>query len=138
LQTLQASSSSNEDIKAIQAKCYEAMNDDFNTSVLIAHLFEAVRIINSANDKKTNLDQSDIDLLKKIYQDFVFDVLGLKQEEGNEKLNAALAKVVDVVLDMRNKAKAGKDFKLSDEIRDKLLSAGIQVKDTKEGTTWKV
>jgi cysteinyl-tRNA synthetase len=138
LQTLQASSSSNADINELQARCYEAMNDDFNTSVLIAYLFDAVRIINSANDKKTSLTQNDIDLLKKIYQDFVFDVLGLKQEEGNEKLDAALGKVIDIVLDMRNRAKAGKDFKLSDEIRDKLISAGIQVKDTKEGTTWKV
>lgn len=138
LQTLQPSTASGEDIKGLQAKCYEAMNDDFNTSVLIAHLFEAVRIINSANDKKTNLSQEEIDLLKKIYQDFVFDVLGLKQEESNNRLDTALSKVMELVLDMRTKAKTGKDFKLSDEIRDKLISAGIQIKDTKEGTTWKI
>jgi cysteinyl-tRNA synthetase len=138
LQTLQPSTSSNEDIKALQDKCYEAMNDDFNTSVLIAHLFDAARIINSANDKKTNLTQADIDLLKKIYDDFVFSVLGLRQEETNGRLDAALERVMELVLDMRAKAKTGKDFKLSDEIRDKLISAGIQVKDTKEGSTWKI
>ncbi|MBX3163224.1 MAG: cysteine--tRNA ligase [Bacteroidetes bacterium] len=139
LLSLQASDKSDENIKDLQNKCYEAMNDDFNTSILIAHLFDAVRIINSANDKKLNLTQSDIDLLKKIYNDFVFDVLGLKQDDvGNSKLDTALNKVMDFVLDMRQKAKTGKDFKLSDEIRDKLLAAGIQIKDGKEGSTWKI
>jgi len=138
LQTLTASDSSGENIKAIQEKCYEAMNDDFNTSVLIAHLFDAARIINSTNDKKTTLTQTDIDLLKKMFNDFLFDVLGLKSEESNNRLDTALDRVMELVLDMRAKAKTGKDFKLSDEIRDKLISAGIQIKDTKEGSTWKV
>jgi len=138
LQTLQASPSSNENIKALQDKCYEAMNDDFNTSVLIAHLFDAARIINSASDKKLNLVQADIDLLKKMFNDFLFDVLGLKQTENDSRLDTALGKVMDLVLEMRAKAKTGKDFKLSDEIRDKLIAAGIQIKDTKEGSTWKV
>ena len=136
LQKLEPSAQSGEDIIALQNKCYEAMNDDFNTSVLIAHLFDAVRIINSANDKKISLTKHDIDLLKKLFQDFVFDVLGLKEEETNNKLNASLEKVIQLVLDIRTKAKTGKDFQLSDEIRDKLTEAGIQIKDTKEGSTW--
>lgn len=136
--TLEPAATSDEDIATLQSKCYEAMNDDFNTSVLIAHLFDAVRIINSANDKKLNLTQSDIDLLKTIYQNFVFDVLGLKTGEENGKSDSALEKVMDLVLDIRSKAKTGKDFKLSDEIRDKLIAAGVQVKDTKEGSTWKL
>ncbi|HOZ86718.1 MAG TPA: cysteine--tRNA ligase [Bacteroidia bacterium] len=138
LVSLQASTGSDEDIPALQNKCYEAMNDDFNTSVLIAHLFDAVRIINSANDKKLKLTQSDIDTLKKIYSDFVFDVLGLKEEETNDKMSGSLDKVIQLVLNIRAKAKTGRDFKLSDEIRDKLVEAGIQIKDTKEGSTWKV
>ena len=138
LQTLTPSTTSSENIAALQAKCYEAMNDDFNTSVLIAQLFDAVRIINSANDKKTELNANDIDLLKKLYNDFVFSVLGLKSEESNQKVDHALAQVMELVLDIRNQAKKGKDFKLSDEIRDKLLEAGIQVKDSKEGSTWKI
>lgn len=138
LQTLVPSSKSTEDVAAIQAKCYEAMNDDFNTSVLIAQLFDAARIINSANDKKTELNDEDIDLLKKLYNDFVFSVLGLKSEESNQKVDHALAQVMELVLDIRNQAKKGRDFKLSDEIRDKLLEAGIQVKDGKEGSTWKI
>ncbi len=138
LQNLMASATSDENIQALQDNCYAAMNDDFNTSILIAHLFEAVRIINSANDKKLKLTLQDIELLKTIYQHFVFDVLGLKQEEGNEKLDTALNKVMGLMLDMRAQAKTEKNFKLSDEIRDKLLAAGFQIKDAKEGSTWKL
>jgi cysteinyl-tRNA synthetase len=138
LQSLTASDRSSEDVVALQKKCYEAMNDDFNTSVLIAHLFDAVRIINSANDKKASLSKEDLALLKKIYQDFVFDVMGLRNDEGQQKgADSALNKVMELVLDIRAKAKTGKDFKLSDEIRDRLIAAGIQVKDTKEGSLWK-
>ncbi len=138
LQTLQASSSSSENIAELQKNCYQAMNDDLNTSVLIAHLFDTVRIINSANDKKTQLTSSDITLLKKIYDDFIFDVLGLKPEKGNEKLDSVLEKVMRMVLEMRANAKTTKNFQLSDEIRDKLLAAGIQIKDGKEGSAWKI
>jgi len=138
LATLKAAKASTENIAALRDKCYEAMNDDFNTPVLIAHLFDAVRIINSAADAKTSLTQSDIDLLQSIYSNFVFDVLGLKEEEGNERLNKALDGVMNIVFEMRAAAKQEKNFKLSDDIRDKLLAAGFQIKDTKEGTTWKV
>jgi cysteinyl-tRNA synthetase len=138
LQSLQPSSKSTEDIAALEAKCYEAMNDDFNTPILIAHLFDAVKMINSANDKKTELTQKDIDLLKKIYQNFVIDVLGLKAEDDNSKTSQVLGNVVNLVLDIRNKAKTEKNFQLSDEIRNKLSEAGVQVKDSKEGSTWKI
>ncbi len=138
LQGLIASKTSSENIADLLTKCNEAMNDDFNSPVLIAHLFDAVRIINSCNDKKTQLTQNDIDLLKKIFDDFVVGVLGLKQEQGNEKLESALNNVVSLLLEMRTHAKTERNFKLSDEIRDKLIAAGIQVKDTKEGSTWKV
>jgi len=138
LQLLNPNSTSDEDIRHLKEKCYEAMNDDFNTSILIAHLFDAVRIINSANDKKLNLTQEDINLLKEIYEDFLFDVLGLKQEEKNQKLNKALDSVMSLMLEMRAKAKNEKNFALSDEIRDKLLAAGFQIKDAKEGSIWKI
>lgn len=138
LQTLKAGSSSSEDIKALQAKCYEAMNDDFNTPILVAHLFDAARIVNSANDNKLSLTQNDIDLLKSIYQSFIFDVMGLQTEEENSKANDVLAKVMSMVLDIRNKAKVDKNFPLSDEIRNKLTDAGVQIKDGKEGVTWKI
>jgi cysteinyl-tRNA synthetase len=138
LQNLKAGSTSSEDIKALQAKCYDAMNDDFNTPILVAHLFDAARIINSANDNKLSLTQNDIDLLKRIYQNFIFDVMGLQTEEENSKANAILAKVMSMVLDIRNKAKVDKNFSLSDEIRNKLTDAGVQIKDGKEGASWKI
>jgi cysteinyl-tRNA synthetase len=138
LQTLKASASSSENIDTLHSNCYTAMNDDFNTSVLIAHLFDAARIINSANDGKTSLTQNDIDVLQKIYTNFVFDILGLKAEEGNTKLNGALDNVMKLMFDLRTQAKNEKNFKLSDDIRDKLIAAGFQIKDTKEGSTWKI
>jgi len=138
LNYLKADTLSNENIIELQLKCYAAMNDDFNTSVLIAHLFDALKIINSANDKKTKLTQDDIDLLKTIYQDFVFDILGLKNEKTDSKTSEALSKVMELIIDIRAKVKADKNFELSDKIRDKLIDAGIQIKDTKEGTAWKI
>lgn len=136
LQTLKASDSSSENIPALERSCYEAMNDDFNTPVLIAHLFEAIRMINSAHDAKVKLTQPDIDQLKSLYQHFVFDVMGLKKEEETGKANTALEGVMKLVLELRAKAKANKDFATSDEIRNKLVEANIQVKDGKEGASW--
>jgi cysteinyl-tRNA synthetase len=138
LQSLKASPTSSENITALKEKCYEAMNDDFNTSVLISHLFDAVRIINSVNDNKATLTQSDIEQLNKLYSDFVFDVLGLKADGEDNRLNQALDNVMKIMFDMRIQAKSEKNFKLSDEIRDKLIAAGFQIKDTKEGSTWKL
>jgi cysteinyl-tRNA synthetase len=138
LQILKSSSQSTEDIKTLERNCYEAMNDDFNTSVVIAQLFDAIRIINSAHDQKVSLTESDLATLKNIFQHFVFDIMGLKKEEENGKANTALETVMNLVLDLRAKAKANKDFATSDEIRNKLTDANIQVKDGKEGVTWSI
>ncbi len=138
LQTLVASTTSTEDIKSLERNCYDAMNDDFNTSVVIAQLFDAIRIINSANDKKITLTQTDIDTLKNIFQHFVFDVMGLRKEEETGKANTALESVMKLVLDLRTKAKENKDFATSDEIRNKLTEANIQVKDGKDGSSWSI
>lgn len=136
LEKLTASAKSSADIKKIQDDCYAAMNDDFNTPILLSHLFECARIINSANDKKETLTQADIDLLKKIYSDFIVDVLGLKREEESGKSTEALSHVMSLLLDIRKKAKENKDYATSDQIRDRLLQSGIQIKDGKEGTSW--
>jgi cysteinyl-tRNA synthetase len=113
------------------------MNDDFNTPILISHLFDGVRIINSAKDAKIQLTQGDIDLLIATFEGFLFDVCGLKMEEatGNDQLSDDLMKFI---LDMRADAKAKKDFATSDLIRDRLAELKIQIKDSKEGTTWSV
>jgi cysteinyl-tRNA synthetase len=136
LQNLVSGNQSSVDVKALRDKCCAAMNDDFNTPILLSHIFEAVRIINSVNDKHEQLTANDIQEIKHMFQHFVIDVLGLNAEEELSKHTEVLNKVVKVVLDMRVEAKQQKDFKTSDTLRDKLLEAGIRIKDTKEGSTW--
>ena len=136
LQNLVSGNQSSVDVKALRDKCCAAMNDDFNTPILLSHLFDAVRIINSVNDKHEQLTADDIQELKHLFQHFVIDVMGLNAEEESSKHTEVLDKVVKVVLDMRVEAKQQKDFKTSDTLRDKLLEAGISIKDTKEGSTW--
>jgi cysteinyl-tRNA synthetase len=136
LKQLAPSQQSTIDVKSLRSKCYAAMNDDFNTPILLSHLFEAVRIINSVNDKHEQLVSEDIQLLKTLFNDFIINVLGLKAEEESTKQTDVLDKVVKVILDMRVEAKQQKDFKTSDALRDKLQEAGISIKDAKEGSTW--
>jgi cysteinyl-tRNA synthetase len=138
LRTLRAADKSTEDISSLQKACYEAMNDDLNTSVLMAQLFDAARIINSTNDGKSSLTRADIDLLHTIFKDFLFDVCGVKFDDDNSEASHVLHNVVDVLLDMRAKAKADKNFQLSDELRNKLVAAGVKIKDGKEGSTWSI
>lgn len=134
LDKLETSSESSFDVQNLVADFYAAMNDDFNTPILIAHLFEAVRHINLISDGKEKISKSDLDLLKKEIYAFVFDVLGLQSAKVNddEKLN----KVMELVLEMRQTARTDKNWILSDLIRDKLQEAGITVKDGKDGVTW--
>jgi cysteinyl-tRNA synthetase len=135
--SLSPSAQSTSDIKKLRRQCYEAMNDDFNTPILLSNLFEAARIVNSVYDGKETLTAADIEAVKKLFSDFVVDVLGLKAEaENSGKQMEVLDKVVHMVLDMRAEAKQKKDFAASDAIRDKLIAAGVAIKDTKEGSTW--
>jgi len=133
LDSLKASASTEIEIEPLQQRCYEAMNDDFNSPVLIAELFEASRIINSVYDNKLKIDAKNLELLKKLMNDFIIDVLGLKNEQA---ANDDLPKVLDMVVALRNGAKMNKDYATSDRIRDGLQQIGFQLKDGKEGTTW--
>ena len=135
---LKSSDNSTSDVKALVNDCYAAMNDDFNSPVLIANLFEAVRIINSVNDGKESITTADLQLLQKTVNTFVFDVLGLNHEGSVNNGGKALETVMQIVLEQRAEAKKRKDFATSDQIRDLLLSGGISIKDTKEGTLWQV
>jgi cysteinyl-tRNA synthetase len=121
------------DLKSLTERCYAAMNDDFNSPILIAELFEAVHIINSIYDGKTAASASDINALKKLMDDFVIDVLGLK-EESNQTDD--MGKLLDFIINLRSEAKSNKDYATSDKIRIGLNSIGIQLMDNKEGTTW--
>lgn len=120
--------------KILKEKCYEALNDDFNSPILIAHLFEAVSFIFKMKDNKENLSQEDFEELKTLLNAFVYDVLGLQnvEENNNEKLDGAL----QVLIDLRNQARKAKNFELSDQIRDKLLQEDIELKDGREGTSY--
>lgn len=125
---------SSTDIKALTQSFYDAMNDDFNTPVLIANLFEAVKFINTVKDGKATVTTNDLELLRKELSIFVLDVLGMKQEiEGGSD---RLSPVMDLILDLRTDARTNKDWTTSDKIRDGLAAAGIVVKDGKEGTSW--
>ncbi len=138
LTQLKAAATSTSDIKALVNACYAAMNDDFNSPVLIANLFEAVRIINSVNDGKETITAPDLDSLQIAVNTFIFDVLGLHSEGENNGGGKALDTVMQIVLEQRTEAKKRKDFTTSDQIRDLLLAGGIAIKDTKDGTVWQV
>lgn len=133
LEKLNPSQKSDIDLKSLTERCYAAMNDDFNSPVLIAELFEAVHIINSVYDGKTAASAADIEALKKLMDDFVIGVLGLK-EESNQSDDTG--KLLDFIINLRSEAKVNKDYATSDKIRIGLNSIGIQLKDNKEGTTW--
>lgn len=129
---------STSDIKALRKKCYEAMNDDFNSPVVIANLFEGVRIINSVKDKKETISAEDLEILKKLFNDFVFDILGLKNEETAGQQNELIDGLLSTILSIRQEAKANKDYATADIIRNELNKFNIQIKDTKEGASWEI
>ncbi|MCB4808227.1 cysteine--tRNA ligase [Tamlana sp. 62-3] len=138
LSKLEASKTSSVNINEWLQKCYDAMNDDFNTPILIANLFEAAKIINQVKEGSQTLNEADLNTLKTSINAFVFDVLGLLNESETNAGTDKLAAAVDVLIKLRQEARANKDFALSDKIRDELASAGIQLKDGKDGTTFSV
>ncbi|MBF90876.1 MAG: cysteine--tRNA ligase [Flavobacteriales bacterium] len=137
LEGITVSDSSTYDLAELKDKCYAAMNDDFNTPILISHLFDGVRIINSVKDGTEQLSANDLDDLKQLFQTFVIDILGLKpnkEEAGNDLTN----ELMDIVLQLRSKAKENKDWDSADLIREELNKLNIQVKDGKEGSSWQL
>ncbi|MVN21662.1 cysteine--tRNA ligase [Mucilaginibacter arboris] len=130
---LQASANGEIEIGPLQQRCYEAMNDDFNSPVLIAELFEVCRLVNSVHDQKLKIDRKNLDLLRQLLQHFVIDVLGLKDESA---ASDELPKVLDFVINLRSEAKTNQDYATSDKIRQGMQKIGYQLKDSKEGTTW--
>ena len=144
LKHIQTATASDENTKqfvsTLRQKCYDAMNDDLMTPAVISNLFEACHIVNLLIDHKAQISEEDLKELSETMHLFAFDILGLVNERGanNDAREAAYGKVVDMVLDLRAKAKANKDWAVSDQIRDALAEAGFQVKDTKDGVTWKL
>jgi cysteinyl-tRNA synthetase len=137
LETLKPSEKSSVDIDGLSKLCYQAMNDDFNSPVVIAHLFDGVRMINSIKDGKETISADDLERLRKLFNDFIFDILGFINEaqagEGSDELVEGL---METILDLRKNAKENKDWPTADKIRDDLVKLDIEVKDTREGAVW--
>ena len=127
-------------VKALRQKCYDAMNDDLATPTVISHLFEACGTINKLLDHKATICAGCLEELAGTMHLFAYDILGLKPDRSasNDAREKAFGRVVDMVLGLRAKAKAAKDWATSDHIRDELAAAGFEVKDTKDGVTWKL
>ena len=136
LESIPAAAQSTLNIAEWKQLCYDAMNDDFNTPILIAQLFEGVRFVNLLKEGKETLTTEDITTFATAMNAFVFDVLGLESENASEGNNDKLEGTVNLLIEMRKQARENKNFALSDQIRDQLLALGIQLKDGKDGTTF--
>jgi cysteinyl-tRNA synthetase len=138
IDNLPTASASTLNVSEWKQKCYDAMNDDFNTPILIAHLFEAAKNINQINDGKGSITKEDLALLKETIHAFVFDIMGLLDTASTDVngTNDKLSGTVELLIKLRQEARANKDFALSDQIRDELDALGIQLNDGKEGTTF--
>ncbi len=136
LPTLSAGKESTIDILAWRQSCYDAMNDDFNSPILIAQLFEAAKFINSVKDGNASITAGDLEIVTESIQSFLYDVLGLKEEAYGDMNSSKLSETISLLIQLRDEARANKDFATSDKIRDELTNIGIQLKDGKEGTTF--
>ena len=129
------------EVDALEGKCYEALDDDLNTPIVIAHLFEAVGLINKVRDGHATATAEDVERLKGLFNTFLFDILGMRPdaaEGGDDKALEPYRGAVDLLLQVRGEAKARKDWATSDLIRDRLAALGFAVKDTKDGVEWSV
>ena len=140
LSRIQVSETSSVNITSLRERCYEAMNDDLSTPIVISHLFEGVRIINNILAENETITEQDLQELKETFRIFMFDVLGLKEENkgDSDESNKAYKQAVDLMMEIRKEAKVRKDWATSDFIRDKLTEIGFEIKDTKEGSEWKL
>ena len=127
-------------VKSLRQRCYDAMNDDLMTQLVISYLFEACHLVNALIDHKASICADCLNELKEVMHLFTNDILGLSADNaaGNAEREESFGKVVDMVLDLRAKAKAAKDWATSDRIRNELAALGFEVKDTKDGATWKL
>jgi cysteinyl-tRNA synthetase len=139
LDKVKPSATSDVDLKSLRRKCYDAMNDDLNTPIVIAHLFDASKVINNVIAGNNTISAEDLAEVKDVFHTFCFDILGLTAETGSsDGREAAYGRVVDMLLEQRVKAKANKDWATSDLIRNELTALGFEIKDTKDGFEWKL
>ena len=141
LQSLKPSEASTIDVSGLMAKCYEAMDDDLNTPILLSHLFEACALINKVNDGNATATAADLETLRQVFDTFLIDILGIRVDGAASETGSAadmkpFEDAVNLLLEMRSQAKANKDWATSDLIRDRLAAIGFDVKDTKNGFEW--
>ena len=135
LQKLQAGKETTVEVAGLRERCEEAMCDDLNTPIVISHLFEASKAINTVSDGKGTISEADLAELKDVFKLFIEDILGLQTESGSGS-NEAYKKAIDLLLEMRLEAKRNKDWATSDKIRNELTALGFAIKDTKDGFEW--
>ena len=135
LQKLQAGKETTVEVAGLRERCEEAMCDDLNTPIVISHLFEASKAINTVADGKGTINEADLVELKEVFKLFIEDILGLQTESGSGS-NEAYKKAIDLLLEMRLEAKRNKDWATSDKIRNELTALGFNIKDTKDGFEW--
>ena len=139
---LKASPATSEGISVadLEKRCADAMNDDLNSPMVISAMFDYVRIINQIAEGQATISAEDLEEMKRIFNLYVFDILGLRNEKQESAAGGGdmLAKVVDMILAVRQDAKAAKDWATSDKIRNELTAIGIRVKDRKDGVDWEI
>ncbi|NLB93618.1 MAG: cysteine--tRNA ligase, partial [Bacteroidales bacterium] len=140
LDKLPVSEKSTIDVAALREKCFAALNDDLNSPIAIAHLFDSVRMVNIINTGQEKISQNDLNELKQLFQTVAVDILGLVPDTGslNEKTDETLNRAVELLLNLRLDAKNKKEWATADKIRDGLNALGIEIKDTKEGFEWRI
>jgi len=131
-----ATSTLKESIQTLYQNCLNAMDDDFNSPIVIANLFEAVRIINQANDGTITLSEENIQELKDLFNTFLLDILGMKPSLTDSAADKLDNKLMQIIIELRQKAKQNKDYATADAVREMLSQAGITLKDTKDGVEW--
>ena len=132
------SEETNFDIDKWSKRCYNAMNDDFNTPILIANIFEAVKFINKVNIGKAELSEKGSEELLHYFNSFVFDIMGLEKSDQSIKQNNKLDKVMNIILELRNDARTNKDYNTSDKIRDLLKENGISINDNNKDSSYNI
>lgn len=128
-------STSTVDIRKFHELCFNALDDDFNTPIALAHLFDMVKIINQVNDGKENLSKADISFAKNLLETLIFKIFGLRDEKVKDDSHL-IDYLMGTILEIRKQAKENKDFETADKIRDELGKLNIQIKDSKEGSSW--
>jgi cysteinyl-tRNA synthetase len=136
LNKLKVTDASDFDVTRFKERCYEALNDDLNSPVLLSHLFDAVRFINTVTDGTARIDQKGLDELKRLFNVFIFDVLGLKDEAKGKEDEKLTSDLINMIIDLRQDAKNRKEWEVSDHIRAMLRDLGVIIKDRKDGADW--